>query len=233
MNTNQKTARIVGVLFVIVMVTWFLGMVLVEPVITVPDYLLNISLHESRVMIGVLLELIEVAGVVAIIFMMFPILKQQNERLALGYTAFRILECTMLIAAALCALLLITLSHEYASAGAADAAYYQTLGALTMAVRGEWSTLILAIFYGLGGLIFFYLLYQAALIPRWISIIGLVGATLVTAGTVLAFLGIDVRMFFGLRMGLIEVFLGVWLIVKGFNASAIASAPTRVALSES
>lgn len=233
MKADQKTARVLGALFVFVMVTWFIGLVLIDPLLNAPDYLLNVYENETRVMIGALFELIEVVGVVGIIIVMYPLLRRYDERFAVGYAGLRILECTMLIVAALGALFLITLSQDYVAAGAADASYYQTLGTLTKAVRGEWSTLILAIFYSTSALIFFYFFYQSQLIPRFISVVGLIGAALVAAGTVLAFFGINVRMFFGLPMGLIEIFLGLWLIVKGFNTPAVEPAPAKIAVNQS
>lgn len=221
MNSNNKVARIVGVLFITVMVTWFIGYMLIDPLLTAPDYLQTVYAHETRIMIGVLFELIEVAGVVGIIVMMFPILKKGHESLALGYAGFRILEVTMLIIGALAALFQITISQEYGAVGAVGASSLETLGTLFLAARVEWSSLILGIFYGLSALIFFYLLHQSQLLPRFIPVVGLIGAGLVLTSSALKFFGFDQLMIFGLPMGLIEIFLGIWLIVKGFNTPAV------------
>jgi hypothetical protein len=216
MNSNRKTARIVGALFLTVMVTWFIGDELIGSILSAPDYLVNVYPNRIRVIIGVLFELIEVAAVVGIAVMMFPILKRYNERIALGYVVLRILECAMLIVAAISPLLLITLSQEYLKAGAPDASSFQALSTLLMTLREHWTLVMLAIFYSLAAAMFYYVLYQSKLIPRFISVWGLIGATLALAtpwlGTLL-----------GIPMGLNELFLGVWLIVRGFNPSAIAS----------
>jgi hypothetical protein len=214
MNSNRKTATIVGALFLTVMVTWFIGSELIESILNAPDYLINVYPNRIRVIIGVLFELIQAAAVVGIAVMMFPILKKYDERIALGYVVFRILECTMLIVAAISPLLLITLSQEYLKAGAPDASSFQALSTLFIALREHWTLLVLAIFYSFAAIMFYYVLYQTKLIPRFISVWGFIGASLALATPWFGTL-------FGIPMGLNELFLGVWLIVKGFNPSAI------------
>jgi len=83
MNTNQKTARIVGVLFLTAMVTGMVSAVFLGSILNAPDYLINVSANENQVLIGMLLELICAAAVVGIPVMMFPIFKKHNEALAL------------------------------------------------------------------------------------------------------------------------------------------------------
>jgi hypothetical protein len=81
---------------------------------------------------------------------------------------------------------------------------------------------MVSITFGLGALMFYTMLYQSKLIPRFISIWGLIGATVVLANTMLDMFSLTVPNL-GVLMLLNELFLGVWLIVKGFNPSAIAS----------
>ena len=157
--------------------------------------------------------------------MMFPIFKKYNEALALGYVGFRIIEATILVLAAIIPLSLIALSQEYVKAGAPDASHFQTLGASFLATRAHLAGLILVIFFGLGALLFYYLLYQSKLVPRFISVWGFIAIVLVLIWNLLEAFGISVSagMILALPMILNEIFLGIWLIVKGFNSSAIAS----------
>ena len=97
METNKITTRIVGALFLTVMIAWTIGYTLIESVISVPDYLNTVSSNETKVIIGVFFELINVIAVVGIGVMMFPILKQLNESIALGYVGFRIIEAIVLV----------------------------------------------------------------------------------------------------------------------------------------
>ncbi len=223
MNSNSKTARIVGVLFLIAMGTSLLGINLLESILNAPDYLINVSANSTHVILGALLEFICAIAIVGIAVMMFPILKKHNEALALGYVGFRIIESVATFISDISPLSRITLSQDYVQAGAPDASYFQTLGTLSMA-ESFWANEMLAIAFGLGALIFYYLLYKSKLIPRFISVWGLIGVTLQLTGSLLDMFGHSAGMIIYLPIISNEIFLAIWLIVKGFNSSAIASA---------
>lgn len=226
MNTNKKTARIVGVLFLTAMVTSLLGGGLLESILNAPNYLINVSANTTQVLIGMFLELINGIAVVGIAVMLFPILKPHNESIALGYVSFRIIESVFCIVSAISPLSLITLSQEYLKAGASDASYFQTLGTLFITARAHLAGLLIPVFFCLGALLFYYLLYQSKLIPRFISVWGLVGVVLVLTLNLLE-IGISTGMILALPIILNEIFLGIWLIVKGFNPSTIASGSAK------
>ena len=227
MNSNRKTAIIVGVLFLTAMVASLLGGGLVESIISAPDYLIAVSENETQVIIGVLLELINGIAVVGIGVLMFPILKKHNETIALGYLGTRIIESVFCIVIVISPLSLITLSQEYLEAGASDASYFQTVGTLSIAERASVAGLLIPVFFSLGALLFYYLLYQSKLIPRFISVWGLIGVALILTLNLLLTLNLEVGISIGLIFALPiisnEIFLGIWLIVKGFNPSVIAS----------
>ena len=230
MNTNRTIAIIVGALFLIAMVASLLGGGLVESVITAPDYLMSVSENKTQVIIGVLLELINAIGVVGIGVLMFPILKQHNESIATGYLGIRIVEAAFCAVIVISPLSLITLSQQYLTADAGAAAYYQTVGALSMAERTSVTGLLIPIFFSLGALLFYYLLYQAKLLPRFISVWGFIGAILILILNLLSLnleIGMSIGMVLALPMILNEIFLGIWLIAKGFNPSAIVPRPAK------
>jgi hypothetical protein len=125
------------------------------------------------------------------------------------------------------------LSEEFVRAGAQEASSFQSLGALLIAER-YWAFQMVSITFGLGALIFYYMFYQSKLIPRFISVWGLVGAALVLVNAVFDMFGISLGPLgnLGVLMLLNDLFLGVWLIVKGFNPSAITSGSARTNLGE-
>jgi hypothetical protein len=167
MNTARKTAIIVGALFLISYSGLIIGGSFLEPVINAPDYLASVYPNKTQVVIGVLFEFANAAAVVGIAAMLFPILKQYGEGLALGYVGFRIIEAVMSVLVSISPLPLIDLSQEYIQAGAPDASYFQIAGTLALAERA-WASQMLTVFFILGGLIFYYLLYQCRLLPRFI-----------------------------------------------------------------
>ena len=222
MNSYRKTARIVGVLFITAMVSGMVRYVLLDPILDAPDYLINLSANETQVIIGVVFFYILAAAVAGIAIVIYPILKKYNEALALGYVAARIIEAVLFIVAILTILTLWTLSQEFVKAGAPDASYFQAAGELLLAVRYWAYNVLWPITLSLGGLMFYYLLYQSKLIPRWLSVWGFIGAILFPVAW-LSLFGPTISGPFLLPLVLNEMVLAVWLIVKGFNPSAIAS----------
>jgi len=222
-NSNRKTAVIVGVLFISATVSAVLAGLFLESILNDPDYLIRIAANENQVLIAVLLELILAVSVVGIAVFLFPIFRKHNEALALGYVGIRILEAVIIIVGAISALLLLTLSREYV-AGVPDASSFQTSSTLLLAER-DWTFLLgPVIVFTLNSLILNYLLYQSKLVPRFISVWGLIGATLLLAAGLLAMFdiySIESTTLLAAPIGVNEMFLAVWLIVKGFNSSAI------------
>ena len=227
MSTNVKRiARTVGALFLISNATFILGaMVFIEAVLSRPDYLVAVSGSGNQLTLGVLLELVNGFAYIGIAVLMFPIFRQRYESMALGYFGLRVIEFVMQVAAGISLLLLLSLSQEAAAVGAGDSSTLQTLAMLLIDGR-TWSFQMLSLAFGLSALFFYFMFYQMVLVPRFIAVWGLIGAMLVLTNTLLAFFGIklgsSLELVTGLPMLLNEVFLGVWLIVKGFNDPVIA-----------
>ncbi|MCP4536179.1 MAG: DUF4386 domain-containing protein [Chloroflexi bacterium] len=225
MNTNKKTAIIVGVLFITATVTYMIGSSYLDPILDAPDYLVNVSANKNLVLIGMLFELVNNVAVVCIPFMMFPILKKHNEALSLGYVVFRIVESVTLIIGSISILSLVTLSQEFVKVGAPDAAHFLASGTLLLADR-DWTVLLgVNIVFPLGSLIYNYLLYRSKLIPRWLSGWGFVGAALLLPRALMLLFGDNTLVILTLPIWVQEMVFALWLIVKGFNPSAIASEP--------
>lgn len=227
MNTNRKTAIIVGVLYIIGTVAGVLSVVFTSPILNDPDYLIQVSANENQIIIGALFVLVMGFALAMVPVWMYPILRRQNEALALGYVVFRGgLETITYIVGAISWLLLTTLSLEFVKAGTPGASYFQTLGTLLLGAADR-GTLMTTFVFGLGALIFYVLLFQSKLIPRWISIWGLFAIIMhLTTGLLIAFRltsefsTLDAVM--NLPIALQEMVMAVWLIVKGFDPSAMA-----------
>jgi hypothetical protein len=226
MNSSRKTAIIIGALFITAIVSSMLSGVF-SGSIDDPDYLTAVSANENKVLIGVLFQLALTASVVAIPIIMFPILKEHNERLALGYIGARIFEGFFDAVIAISFLLLLTLSQEFVEAGA-PASSFQTPGALLLELK-DWASVPEQFPYGLGALILNYALYQSQLVPRWLSGWGLVGGALILAMGLLRMFGYPVY-FLAIPILLNELVLAVRLIVIGFDSSTIASDSAKAAI---
>lgn len=223
---SRKIAIMVGAFFLISNATFLLGAFgLVESILGAPDYLTLVAANRGQVVLGVLLELTNAVAYLGIAVLVFPLLKPRFESLALGYVGFRVLEFVMQTLSDLSPLGLVSVSEAYVSAGAPADASFQTLGTLLLAER-YWAFQMVSIFLALGALLFYSMLYRSRLIPRFISVWGLLGAVTVLISTLLNMFAISIspiiELVIGLPMLLNELFLGVWLIVKGFNAAAVA-----------
>ena len=191
------------------------AIVFVEPILNAPDYLTLISANRAKIVFGVLLELSNAVAYVGIAALMFPILRQRFESMALGYFGFRIIEFVTQILTDLSPLKLLSLSEQFIGAGSPESTSFQTLGMLLIAER-SWSFQMLSITFGVSALLFYIMLYQSKLIPRFLSIWGFVGAAMVLLNTMFDMFGISI-VNLGILMLANELFLGVWLIAKGFN----------------
>lgn len=222
MKPYRTTAIVVGVVYLLGFVVGIGGEILFQSVLGAPNYLATLSANSMTVAIGAVLWLMAVIGDAAHGVLMFPILKPHGERLAVGYLAARIMDALFIAIMVLFILLQIPLGAEYLKAATADAAYLQALG--TLLTRGQqyayqmgMSTL------GVSGLMLCYTLYKAKLLPRWLAGWGLVGYAIIFGGMLSEIMGSGLGLASSLPGGLWEMFVGVWLIVKGFNAPVIAA----------
>jgi hypothetical protein len=228
MNTRRKTAIIVGVLYIIGTVAGILSKVLIG--------FTKVTTNENQVIMAALSGLIMALALAMVPVMMFPILKKYNESLALGYVVYRgALETVTTIAMVVGWLFLTIVNREYIT-GTLDASNFQTLS--TLLLKGHDSINVISqIVFPLGALMFYYLLYKSKLIPRWISGWGLIAAILWITNAFLGLFGLiiqwsTVQVILSLPIFLQEMVLAVWLIVKGFNQSAIASLSAKTTTSE-
>ena len=230
MNTFRRTATLVGSAFLFSNVTFILGaIVLVEAILGAPDYLSLIAAGRAQVALGVLLSFANGLAYVGIAVLLFPILRQRFASLALAYVGFRVVEFITQIMADVSPLALLTLTGDGGQAGAAAASDLPALGALLLAER-FWAFQMLNLIFSFSAVLLNIMLLRTRLIPGFIAIWGLIAAALVLLNTVLGWfmpdLGAALGVITGLPMLLNELFLGVWLIVKGFNPSAVAE-PAR------
>ena len=227
MNTDTKTARIVGVLFISTTVAGIISGVFLLPIVGAPDYLAQISANETQVMLGALFYFIMAAGCASIVIPMYPILKRYNRGMALGAVGFRLIEGAIFMVGVMCVLSLVPLSQEFVRAGTPDASYFQTLGDLLLAGYTINHAIVPGVFaFSIGALMYYYIFYQSKLVPRWLSVWGFVGIILGIANglyDMFATPNVTIALLFDLVIFAQEMVLGVWLIVKGFNSSAIAS----------
>ena len=221
-NDRKSYGRIVPVTYIISIPPFLF---LYAPVVDDPRYILGGG-ADTSVQWGAFLELLLIVANIGTAVVLFPILRRVSEILALGYVTARVVECTFIAVGILSILTVVTLRQE--AAAGADAASLVTAGKTLVALH-DWTFLLGPGFVvGVGnGLILGYLMYSSRLVPRAMAVLGLIGGPLVMASGIAVILGV-------IEIGsawqtlpaapefLWELSLAIWLMVKGFNPSAIA-----------
>lgn len=219
MNSDKKTARSIGVLFIISTSTFLLGDELIGSVIFTPEYLENAFPNKSQIALGAILQMINDFAVVGIGILFYSVLKRYNRNIALAYTSSRIIEGVLLLVSSISLLSIIPLSEEYLKVTTTDISYFYTLGKLLK--TGRFIAFQLAMInLSLGSLFLCYLLYRRKLIPRSLSILGFIGYALLLTkmlSEIFGYRGLGEILY--LPVALCEILIPLWLIVKGFNST--------------
>ncbi len=236
MNTFRRTASIVGILYIIGTVSGILSVAFTQSTLNDPDALSKVAANETQMVIGILFWLTMVLSLSMVSVILYPILKNNHETLALGYVVFRgALETVVGIFMAVSQLLLILVSQQYGAAGASHASDFQILGAFVLKSYNAINPLLIMTF-SLGALMLYTMFYQSRLIPVWISIWGVV-AILLHFSTAFLILFHAVRPDDMSRLFIInfpiflqEMVMAVWLIARGFRSQPVGnrSTPTHI-----
>ena len=222
----RKTAFVAGGLYLITFIAGIppeLG--LYGDILTDPRYIVGAG-TDPRVLTGGFLDLINAAACIGTAVVLFPIVKRQNEAVALGFVTARVFEA-LVIATGVLALFSVVTLRQTADA-AADANSLVAVGQSLVAVR-DWTFL-----FGPGlvppvnALLLGSLMYRSRLVPRTIPMMGLIGAPLLLAANVATAFGLNDKtsLWTGLATAPIflwELSLGIYMVVKGFKPSHITS----------
>ena len=233
MNIYRKNAVMAGVLYFLGTIFGVLGGVIGgevlssfsfgKPIVGV-DLLGIVAANSSRITGGSFLYLMMGVSLMAMTVFLYPIFRKDSEELAVGMVLFRgALEGAYYFLSTLGFLALVLLGNEYITAGA-DSAALQSMGNVLYQFQ-DCLGAVGPIFFLIGATCLYLSFYRTRLIPRWLSVWGFIGVVLYMASALLKFFNMDSGIGFYLEMVLApqEIVMAVWLIVKGFNRSAIAA----------
>lgn len=232
MKATRTRARIVGILFIGAAVFSILGLYLEGPALNNPEYIVQGPTSEFQIVLGAYFEAVAVATMVGTGIAFFPLFREYNQSLALGYAGFRILEGALVLVGALSVLTILGLRQAYTGGAALDAPTLQTAGHLLRSLH-DWTFILGPNFMlGINTSMAAYVLYRTKLVPRTIAMLGLVGAVLISIAAILTLFGVIGQFStFGALLALpifaYEMSLAVWLILKGFNEpGSVTESPT-------
>src|SRR5256885_9461091 len=223
MSPRRKTALVAGVFYLLTFVS-IPTLFLYGPVKSA-NYILGAG-PDTAAIIGGILEIIVALAGIGTAVVLFPVLKKQNEAAALGLVASRVLEASTLFVGVAFLMSIVTLRQTGAGAGALVTSH--ALATLYDRISLQGQSFMPAV----DDLLLGFLLYQSRLVPRGLSLIGIVGGPLLLAGYLAVMFGLigqhaALATFSSLPVALFEFSLGVYLVVKGFQPSPIFSSDTR------
>jgi hypothetical protein len=225
MDSTRRTALIAGVFYIITFVS-IPTLFLYSP-IKKTDYLTSVG-ADTGVLWACFLEVVVALAGIGTAVTLFPVVKRQNEGMALGFVASRTLEAAMIFTGVASILSLVTLRQDLGSASGANAAALTAIGASHLATYNWAFTLGQSLMPGLNAILLGTLLYRSGLVPRVLPALGLLGAPVHITAVGLTMFGVIDRI--GLVAGIAvipvaawELSLGIYLVVKGFKPSPITT----------
>jgi hypothetical protein len=220
MSTDQKRARWFGVLYLITFATSIPALLLYEPVLRDPVGYVAGGGHDTRILLGALLELLLIVSNIGTAVVLVPIMWRRYRELSIGYVTARLFECAFILVGIVAVLGVVTLRREVAGGSEGTVAY-------TLAAIKDWTFLLgpgWVVGWG-NGLILGYLMYRTQLVPRPWPWLGLVGGPLIVVSGTIVLLGGDpaanaLKGPAAIPEAAWELFLGVYCTIWGFRSDA-------------
>ena len=212
---------IIGVFYIVATVSAVIAVISYQPVLSDQWYLAVENGFETKILLGVLNDLVLVVSAVGTAVMLFPYIRKWNEHLALGYLCFRFMEAVFIAIGLVSILGLVSLSIQFES-GSLTKENAQGAGFLLQAFH-RWTFMLGPnLMLGINTFLYSYLLFKTGIIPKFLAIFGMVTAVLVFGAGLLDMFGIiepvsTAKGILALPVGVYEMSLAVWLMVKGFN----------------
>lgn len=229
MTSPRSAATIAGVLFLAGIVA---GVLSVAGAADGPDYLQAVAANRDQVVTGALFQCIMAFAYTGAAVVLHTVLRRHAPTAAAGFLGLRIAAGALNILGALALLLLLGLSTRYVSVGAPAPSYFQTLGDLLRQARDLTNHFAVIVVLCLADAMYYWIIHRARLVPRWLAIWGFIGLALAVGASFLVFGGLievvtSTYLILTAVLGLQQLALAMWLIIKGFDAAALVPALTQ------
>jgi hypothetical protein len=217
MKTTDKVSRVLGVAFLLQFITSVSSGSIIRPLWLVPDdiraTMLTIAENPVILRINILVDTLTALGVIFLGAVLFFTLKKQNGKLALTALGFYILEGALLAASRIGTFSLLQLSQEYAASGQPESLL--VFGKVALEAMDYVGDALHVLAFCLGAILFYVLLFKSNVVPRWLSLWGLISIIPVLAGTLTALFDVHLPFIFFLPYFPFEFVIGIWILIKG------------------
>lgn len=226
-NSYRTTAIVTAVFFLLTDITAIVGLLLYQPLLTNPKFITSVDVNTTQILMGAFLEIILSVCIVGTAVALYPILKKQNQALAMGYVVFRAIEATIILVGVTCILSILSMRSNFLALGS-DASVYEAIGTTLIALQKWTFTFGPNIILPINATILGYLLYKSKLVPRIISSLYLFDGPILLASSLCILFGLYAQtapfaIIIAMPALAFEILFSLWLITKGFNQSALAA----------
>ncbi|WP_028608585.1 DUF4386 domain-containing protein [Paenibacillus harenae] len=222
MTRDRKNGILLGIFYIVAAVTSVIAVVFYQPVLSEQWYMSVADGFKTKVLIGVINDLLLVLTAVGTAVMLFPYIRRWNEHMALGYLCFRFMEAVLIAIGVVSILGLLQLSIHYEAGSVEREENLLAIGYMLQAFH-RWTSMLGPNFMlGVNTIMYSYLLYRTGLVPKRLALFGMITAVSVFIAGLLELFGIvepfsAAKGLIALPVGVYEMSLAVWLIVKGFH----------------
>ena len=218
MKINQKAGKIIGLLFLIQFILGIVfNLVLLGPILYTEDFLSTVSANSNSVIFSVLLGIVLSIIGITIAIGIQPFFRLYHRHAGVWYLVFCVIGFTATLIDCTVILSIISISEEFVKAKPETLGYLESLGYFLSEMRG-WIHMLDMLLGSLTFSVFYYTLYQSKLIPRVISVLGCIAVMIMFVNVISSLFGSGLMILY-LPVGITQIFMSVWLILKGFNTS--------------
>jgi hypothetical protein len=219
METTRKNTIIAGALYIL---GYIAGILSIAPAVDGPGYLIETAANANQALFAALFQFVMIIAYLGIAITLYPMIKKFNGPLALGFLSFRIIGAVFILMGVILLLLILTISQDYVGTGSSNLPMFQLIGGLLRTGRDYVNHIAMIVSLNIGAIMLYVLLYKSRLVPRWLSVWGIIGAILtITASFLIMFQWMDIitpeYMIMNVPIALQELTFAIWLIAKGFD----------------
>lgn len=221
-NTEKLRPRLIGAFFIIATISSILGLKMYDPLLSDADFLNEGAEHYNQIITGALFELILACTAVGTGIMLFPYLKGYNETWGLAYFCFRLLEVVFILIGIISVLGMLSLSQDFSNSSSPDKDHFELVGQLLKSIH-DWSFMLGPNFMlGINTFIYSYVFFRTGLIPKNLSLLGIMAATLIFIAALLEMFGVIEQLsisgvLLAFPVFLFEMIFALRLIVRGIH----------------
>ena len=220
-DNGRSYARAGGIFYLLTFAVSIPAWIMLTPILDNPGYIVGAG-HDAQVVWACLLDFVNALACIGSAVAVFPVVKRVNESLALGFVMSRMLEAAIIMIGIVALLAVVALRQDFDGSTAADVSGLTTTGQSLVASR-DWTFLFGPGFMAcINAVLFGSLLYKSGLVPRFIPMMGLVGAPVLLTANMLTLFGHNTQagawtMLATLPVAAWELSVGFYMTFKGFR----------------